>query len=88
MGKARRQFCPILSRNLGSACFCSQKNGDSLAADCRSSFISVACLFVPGVNLVFSCLMDCLVMEKDASGLGIPYHQVSRQQKQIVDERS
>ena len=59
-------------------------------------------VFVPGVNLVFTCLMDRVAKSEKraihadgawswkgmALGFGIPCHQVSHQRKQIVVERS
>ena len=62
-----------------------RNNGGSIAAGCRSSSVSAACLSVAGMNLVFSYLMDwgqireksylcrwCLVMERDGIGIGHP----------------
>ena len=47
------------SFNLFEICvFVFTKNRGSIAAGCRSSFVSEACLFVPAVNLVFSCLLN------------------------------
>ena len=77
------------------------QNGGSNAAGCRSLLVSVACLS-PGVHLAYSCLMDRVAKSETraihedgawswkgmASGLSIPCHQVSHQQKQIVAERS
>ena len=89
-------------QHFGDLCASVHKKQGSIAAGCRSSLVSAACHFVPGVNLVFSCFMDRMaksgkralyadgarLWKRMASGLGITCHQVSHQRKQGVAETS